>query len=430
MVTDKQIQKALRDAAARKSSIELKDPGERGAGRLAIVIRPMATRVAAEWYAVFYRAGKRATAKLGSYPTMPVAEARRVFLSDYAPAISAGQSPAVAKRQKASAGTVDELFTAYVDHLERSGKRVAAAVGKYLDAAVATIGSGRPAASIAPDDIVPHLAAIHARGSRVHANTVRSYISAAFNFGLRSEHDFTRANVDTRWGLKVNPVAAIPADANARRPADRFLSADEFRHVWNWTEGYTQKSLIAYAVLLKLALGQRTEEVLRISSAGYDRGRQMLSWDETKNGLAHSIPLPKQAVAILDRLTPNSHGLFFPRQTDQSLPAVYGGFIIVIYKFLKTNPGFPPFNARDLRRTWKTLAGEAGISKEMRDKLQNHAQRGDVSSRHYDRYDYLVEKRAAMEKWSAYLGLVIEGKVDEIGARTDNVVQIGKEAAA
>jgi len=170
--------------------------------------------------------------------------------------------------------------------------------------------------------------------------------------------------------------------------------------------------------------------VLRISSAGYDRGRQMLSWDETKNGLAHSIPLPKQAVAILDRLAPNSHGLFFPRQTDQSLPAVYGGFIIVIYKFLRANPGFPPFNARDLRRTWKTLAGEAGISKEMRDKLQNHAQRGDVSSRHYDRYDYLVEKRAAMEKWSAYLGLVIEGKVDEIGARTDNVVQIGKEAAA
>src|SRR5271169_2871768 len=127
MITDKQIQKALRDAAARKKSIELKDPGERGAGRLAIVIRPMATRVAAEWYAVFYRDGRRSTAKLGSYPTMAVAEARRVFLTEYAPAISVGESPAVAKRRQASAGTVGELFSAYVDHLERSGKRVAAA---------------------------------------------------------------------------------------------------------------------------------------------------------------------------------------------------------------------------------------------------------------------------------------------------------------
>jgi hypothetical protein len=44
-----------------------------------------------------------------------------------------------------------------------------------------------------------------------------------------------------------------------------------------------------------------------------------------------------------------------------------------------------------LRRTWKTLAGNAGISKEMRDRLQNHS-KGDVSSRHYDRYDYLVER--------------------------------------
>ena len=42
------------------------------------------------------------------------------------------------------------------------------------------------------------------------------------------------------------------------------------------------------------------------------------------------------------------------------------------------HPDFTPFTARDLRRTWKTLAGDAGIPKEMRDRLQNHAQRGDV----------------------------------------------------
>src|SRR5271154_6911324 len=99
MITDKQIQKALRDATANKKSIELKDPGERGAGRLAIVIRPMATRVAAEWYAVFYRDGMRTAAKLGSYPTVAVAEARREFLTEYAPAISAGKAPAIWRRK-------------------------------------------------------------------------------------------------------------------------------------------------------------------------------------------------------------------------------------------------------------------------------------------------------------------------------------------
>jgi len=60
-----------------------------------------------------------------------------------------------------------------------------------------------------------------------------------------------------------------------------------------------------------------------------------------------------------------------------------------------------PFNLRDLRRTWKTLAGEAGISKELRDIWQNHA-RSDVSSVHYDRYQYLPEKREVLRLWSEW----------------------------
>lgn len=59
------------------------------------------------------------------------------------------------------------------------------------------------------------------------------------------------------------------------------------------------------------------------------------------------------------------------------------------------------------RRTWKTLAGQIGISKEDRDRLQNHAQ-GDVSSVHYDRYDYLKEKRAAMLQWGTWFEATIE----------------------
>ena len=65
------------------------------------------------------------------------------------------------------------------------------------------------------------------------------------------------------------------------------------------------------------------------------------------------------------------------------------------------------FIARDIRRTFKTLAGKAGVSKEIRDRLQNHALK-DVSTIHYDRYDYLPEKRAAMKVWNDYLELIIK----------------------
>ncbi len=46
--------------------------------------------------------------------------------------------------------------------------------------------------------------------------------------------------------------------------------------------------------------------------------------------------------------------------------------------------------------------GEAGISKEIRDRIQNHAL-NDVSSKHYDRYDYVTEKRKALEVWETGL---------------------------
>ncbi len=50
----------------------------------------------------------------------------------------------------------------------------------------------------------------------------------------------------------------------------------------------------------------------------------------------------------------------------------------------------------------KTKMGELGISKDIRDKLHNHAQ-NDVSTKHYDRYDYMKEKRQALKIWETWL---------------------------
>ena len=59
--------------------------------------------------------------------------------------------------------------------------------------------------------------------------------------------------------------------------------------------------------------------------------------------------------------------------------------------------------------------GEIGVSKELRDRIQNHALQ-DVSSKHYDRYDYLVEKRRALEQW--------ENRVNHVEQATSNVVNL------
>jgi integrase len=84
--------------------------------------------------------------------------------------------------------------------------------------------------------------------------------------------------------------------------------------------------------------------------------------------------------------------------------------------------GMEPFQPRDLRTTFKTLTGEIGISKEIRDRIQNHAF-SDVSSKHYDRYEYLVEKRTALKRWGRYLEQIINGQFAKVG---DNVIPIRK----
>jgi hypothetical protein len=64
---------------------------------------------------------------------------------------------------------------------------------------------------------------------------------------------------------------------------------------------------------------------------------------------------------------------------------------------------------RDLRRTWKTLAGKAGVSKEIRDRIQNHALQ-DVSSKSYDRWNYMPEKRAGMKRWDKFVTALLMKK--------------------
>ena len=50
------------------------------------------------------------------------------------------------------------------------------------------------------------------------------------------------------------------------------------------------------------------------------------------------------------------------------------------------------------------FAGDlVGLPEQERDWLQNHTQGQDVSSRHYDRYDLMKEKREAVAKGEAWV---------------------------
>jgi len=446
MITESQIRSAIRKVSAKeRARIDLRDRGARGAGRLLFRVRATGENsIAAEFYAIYFRNGRRAFAKIGNYDHegrgggLPLADARKKFQAEFAPAIVAGAEPASlgARRQAQSKpGTVTELFTAYVESLRIAGRRSAGKVerillrGKSYDAASA-IGADRPANEIEPGDISAFLAMIYSRGAPVMAVEARCYLHAAFAYGLKAEHDYRRQTAaGVSWRLKSNPVAAVPADTKASKPGQRFLSPTELRTFWHWLCAYETKSRLAPGMRLLLATGQRIEEITGVSVTSYDKAAGMLYWEKTKNGRPHSIPLPRQAVTILDGLTPNEHGLYFAHRRHPERPSPGEGFGDIVERFLEAHPEIPRFVPRDARRTWKTCAGMAGLSKEERDALQNHI-RSDVASRHYDRYDRLREKRAAMVRWEAWLDLVLDGEIVDLDQRGVVVaIREGKGAA-
>ena len=111
-----------------------------------LIVRAKAATVTTEFYAQWYRDERRVMSKLGSYPIISLADARKRFREEFAPAISSGAEPAsvaARRRHRKDAGTVGELFGAYVASLRAAGKRSADLVEGFLETAESD-RAGRP----------------------------------------------------------------------------------------------------------------------------------------------------------------------------------------------------------------------------------------------------------------------------------------------
>lgn len=398
VLTDLQIRRALQRVEITQKEETLTDGEGRGVGRLALVVRPMPTRVTANWNVQQWRDGKRCRKKIGAYPSTTLSQAREIFERDFASHIQKKKSIKIASDTRA--GSVDDLFKAYVQALKDAGKPSWYETGKGLDKIADILGRTRAARDVEPDEITAVIRPIYERGAKSMADHVRSYVRAAFSWGIKTEHDY-RSSSPRRFKLAVNPAAGIPTEPKV--VGTRWLSEEEFLRLYRWLEcpdtgvhpPYTR------AVRLIMLTGQRVDEIAKLHDTQWDSLERIIDWSKTKNLRPHAIPVPEVAAELLDGIVPNRYGWFFPSQIDPRKPVSAG----TLYSFIwrqRERGVIPHATNRDLRRTWKTLAGKAGVSKEIRDRIQNHALQ-DVSSKSYDRWNYMPEKRAGMDKWNEFV---------------------------
>lgn len=410
-ITEGVIRHALKRVEKSRRQETLTDGEGRGTGRLALILKPMPKRVTAEWMAQQWRDGKRTKSKIGSYPTMSLAEAREIFKRDFAEVIQKGSSIKIVG--DARPGTVVDLFEAYVRHLRSAGKSSWAEVEKGLNKIADTLGRNRLARDITPEDVLGVLRPIYERGRLAMADHVRSYIRSAYSWGIKSEHDY-RSTSPRRFRLFNNPAAGIPTEPKV--VGTRWLDEQEFVQLYRWLEFPDAPVHPPYtrAVRVLMLTGQRVEEIAALHVDQWDAKERIIDWSKTKNGKPHAIPVPALAAELLQSIIPNKYGWFFPSAMDPSRPVSAN----TLYSFMwrqRERGVIPIVTNRDLRRTWKTLAGKAGLPKEIRDRIQNHALQ-DVSSKSYDRWNYMPEKREGMEKWNTFVTTLLDRKRPAIAA--------------
>lgn len=395
--------------------------GQRGVGRLGVKIQKSGQKIFV--FRFFNEEGKTQFLTIGKFPEMTLSHARE-RAGEYGGLLKQGINPkteavrlqvAADKRVRAEAlkGSVQQLFEGYTNSMRSEGKRTYDAVLASLEKeAYPTIEPEMKASDVTAAHIKQILSNLIIRDAVVQSNRVRSYLHAAFNYGLKHDNDPAYMEQGVLFDLSANPVSIIPKQTHAEKPGQNWL---KLSYLCELMATFSNAHKVGWLIhkLLELVVhcgGQRPYELLanRWESVDWIERTLLVPTDLSKNKREHLIPLTESSIAILRELYQQTGSCIhiFPKlvrrkySSDEHILSSSLSRAISYYR--KHNPEFPYFVARDIRRTCKTLMGEIGLSKEIRDRLQNHAFQ-DVSAKHYDRYDYLNEKRRALEVWEARL---------------------------
>ncbi|MCI9865050.1 tyrosine-type recombinase/integrase [Rhizobium skierniewicense] len=285
---------------------------------------------------------------------------------------------------------------------------------------------GRDVRDISKRDIVKLLDDINDSGSPIAANRIFATLSVWFSWMVGRD----KLSVSPMTGLKKNAVESA---------RDRVLSDDEIRILWKAAseEGYPFGQMWQ----LLLLTGQRRGEVADMEWTELhlhgDEPHWIIPKTRSKNGRPNHVPLTSEAVRILASIT-RDKGARYVFSTNGATPV--SGFsrskkrledrMLEIMQGEAASAGnvreirsIPQFGLHDLRRTCATNLARLGVPIHIGEAILNHVS-GSVSgvAAVYNRFDYIAEKRAALEKWEDFL-------LRLAGARESNVVSMSPHSA-
>ena len=356
---------------------------------------------------------KRRRLTIGTYPSWALADARTTAL-ELRRAVEAGRDPIDDARAKARRMTVAQLAERYFNVIAKT-HRDYLRVRRSIERDVLPAVGPRPAEDVKRRDVIAIVDGIAQRGAPVHANRVRSMISAMWSWAISEDV----------LDVEVNPASNIKSRIE-ERAGTRWLSAAEIKSLAPHLEALPPAKRDALKLIL--FTGQRPGEVagMRTSEVDLDKGVWTIPAERSKNKREHVVPLVGEARAIVVHLIENAredeldrHGnrLFLVRARGLR-PLQVNNLNWALRSALHA-AGITAAKPHDLRRTALSHLGRLGISPIIIGHVANHVSvtKNTVTSAVYIRHDYLAEKRHALSAWDNELNHLLRGDDNR-----DNVV--------
>jgi integrase len=323
------------------------------------------------------------------------------------------QQEKLAARVAKQAGTIKVLSTQYLAHLRSRGRK-ANSVDWHINAYIIPELGSTKTPELTQEQIKRLCNKIKIKApasARSVLATIKQMMKFAKSEGL----------VNMNPAADLNPISLAPKVSR-----ERSLSSDELRAFLVGCDNSGMSAVVSAALKLILLTLCRKSEIAKApwTEIDLDAGMWVIPGDRTKNGKAHMIPLPPQAIAILntikpdrtddDPIVPYSPWVFPGRFGEAICDSTLNEAIRAAKWF-----GLERFTIHDLRRTASTILHEQGWNTDVIEKALNHTMQGIRGI--YNRAEYLDQRREMLQAWADYLDAL------KTGAK---VVPIGKGKAA
>ena len=372
-------------AVPERAAQDWTDIGYRGSGSLSLRVTCGGTKT---WYFMYRHDGRLRRFKLGNHPSIKLSLARAMAISQSAE-VHGGTDIAAVKVDRREADTVGELFEKYLaEHAAKNHKDGGKYWQKVLNKHVTPFWKNLKPHDLKRKDLKTLLRRID---GDVMKNRVIAVITATFNWAVEQEE------IDSTPFARFKKVFI-------ETPRDRKLNHEEIRKVWN------AKSSLQDLWRLLLLTGQRVGEAIQIHRSQIDGDLWTIPASVTKGKREHVVPLSKPAREIIEARLKKSEFLFPKKDDPVTSMVAYSkdwGRMLDREKLSEITP-------HDCRRTVATLLPRVnGIDqRRLKALLLNHAD-GSIT-KVYDLYDYLDEKREALDRWAEDLLTIVKGKKPKV----------------